>query len=852
MITLRPVMLFVCFVLSALGIVPECRADEFAAPQGQIALSRPEISWKIWATNGRAIARTEMQLDGRTVITIYQTAQRALVYQPNTPLSAGTHTVTCRVQLDDGAIAQHSWSFSVSANAIPTLPTPNANQRVLFEGANRFRRLMGLPDFVLNMALCAAAQAHSQYAVQNPGEAHGETEGKPGFRGKSPTDRVRAMGYSGGAGEDMAWGNPKESITQLIGAPYHRLPFMEPGSPNFGGGSSEGVTTLNFHGQGGKGIVIYPIPEQTNVPLAFNGGETPNPLRMHPASGHTGYVITLAAFGMEGKLRFVRASLSDSSGGSVPFWVNSPENDNHLRNAVFVIPQKPLQSGTTYEVKIVFGFGNGGELDRTWRFTTQGKAANGARLPGFASEPTPKLPKKNETLPLAPIGKNVFPVAGKTSWSDSFNPNGERKMRTHHGQDLMAAKLTPLVACFDGVVSFGRTSTPNRHNILSIRGDNGLDATYMHINNDTPGTDDGLGSEQYAFAPGLQSGSRVYAGQLVAFVGDSGNAENTGAHCHFELYRGGECLNPKPFLDTALKMNAPLYLLTQRHLQPQSSEVRWEGCVHLADVTKRLLVLEVLATVLPGGKVKAATKPTRQYILFSETAPIQSRDDVPRPLTFADLKQGMAVSVIGTPTQSGKAANGRLAAADIGSAPTIAQTIPQRFLPRANSEQEDVPETGQIAIRRAEPAARKPITPREHSLSEAILLNLINGFRYRYDELPAVSANSALMAAAQRHARDMVENGTMTHRGSDLSSIADRVREAEYRADASTQQIIVGTQYATPQRVLDALIPLPLNRRNLLDKAWKDCGIAHRIFRNAQGEETHAWVIVFAQPHTPR
>ena len=852
----RCLLLFSFAAAMCLPVKP-CRADDYVAPQGQIALSRPEISWNVWATNGRTITRTEMTVDGQTVAAVYRPAQRALIYQPASALALGTHSVACRVQLDNGAATQRTWEFSISSDALPSLPAPTSAQLALYQQANVYRQIMGLPNFVLSPALCATAQAHSEYAQKNPGEAHMETQGKPGFRGRTSSERAQAMGYSGGASEDMSWGNsPREAVTSLIEAPYHRLPFMEPGASDFGGGFQSlqsasargaknvpqssgmqgGITTLNFHGKGGKGIVLYPIPEQTDVPLMFSGGETPNPLRLHSASGSTGYVITLAVFGMDTPFRFVRASLTDQSGAAIPFWVNSPENDTHLKNAVFVIPHKPLRAGTTYEVKIGFSLGNR-DMERVWRFTTQGKPA--ARSPRSALS----LAKQNAEVPATPLvpsalSKGVFPVAGKTSWVDSFNPNGERKMRTHHGQDLMAAKMTPLIACFDGIVSFGRTATPNTHNILNIQGDNGLSATYMHINNDTPGTDDGLGSERYAFAPGLQSGSHVYAGQLIAFVGDSGNAENVGSHCHFELYSREGCINPKPFLDAATKLTAPLYLLTQRHLQPHEKEVRWEGSVSLADAQKRLLVLDVLATVLPKGKIKSAVKPERQWIVFNEAAVIQSREDVPRTLAFADLKQGMTVSVIGTPTQTGKAASGRLAAVETAPDPAIEEGIAaEKFVPS------DKPFGTPL-----ETMPRKSAVPLEHSLSEAILLNLINGFRYRSDKLPALSPNSALMAAAQRHAQDMAKNGVTTHRGSDFSEVADRVRDAGYTAEAVTQQIVLGSRYTSAQFVLDSLVPLPLNRRSLLDTAWTDCGIAHRVFKSARGEEIHVWTIVFAKP----
>ena len=42
---------------------------------------------------------------------------------------------------------------------------------------------------------------------------------------------------------------------------------------------------------------------------------------------------------------------------------------------------------------------------------------------------------------------------------------------------------------------------------------------------------------QYAFVPGLAKGSKVTAGQRIAFMGDSGNAEDAGSHLHFELHQ---------------------------------------------------------------------------------------------------------------------------------------------------------------------------------------------------------------------------------------------------------------------------------------------------------------------------
>ena len=140
----------------------------------------------------------------------------------------------------------------------------------------------------------------------------------------------------------------------------------------------------------------------------------------------------------------------------------------------------------------------------------------------------------------------VFPVAGEAGYTDTFYAT--RYNGQHHAQDLMAAKMVPVVAVASGRVEFVNWSSdpdnlrPDKCCSLTLRHEDGWQTYYIHLNNDSPGTDDGQG---WGIAPGLRPGVHVQAGELIGWVGDSGNAEGTSPHLHFELRDpSGVIVNP--------------------------------------------------------------------------------------------------------------------------------------------------------------------------------------------------------------------------------------------------------------------------------------------------------------------
>lgn len=132
----------------------------------------------------------------------------------------------------------------------------------------------------------------------------------------------------------------------------------------------------------------------------------------------------------------------------------------------------------------------------------------------------------------------TFPVAGSVTYRDDYDANRAEGARRHQATDLYGVKQQRVHAAVGGTVCWAPgigEPMPAYGYMITVCADDGIAYSYVHLNNDSPGTDDGRGGAANAYAPGVARGVRVERGQWIAYLGDSGNGEDTPPHLHFQM-----------------------------------------------------------------------------------------------------------------------------------------------------------------------------------------------------------------------------------------------------------------------------------------------------------------------------
>lgn len=103
--------------------------------------------------------------------------------------------------------------------------------------------------------------------------------------------------------------------------------------------------------------------------------------------------------------------------------------------------------------------------------------------------------------------------------------------RSHEGIDIFAPRNTPIQATTQGIVKkVGENTLGGR--IVVVAGPGGAGHYYAHL-------------EDYA---DIAPNDWVNKGDIIGYVGDSGNAKGTPPHVHYGIYINGSAVNPYPLL----------------------------------------------------------------------------------------------------------------------------------------------------------------------------------------------------------------------------------------------------------------------------------------------------------------
>jgi peptidoglycan LD-endopeptidase LytH len=145
-----------------------------------------------------------------------------------------------------------------------------------------------------------------------------------------------------------------------------------------------------------------------------------------------------------------------------------------------------------------------------------------SKEPVIGSPPPPEISGTAATSGDIPHGRLRPPIDGNdpASWQGGFAER--RGSRPHEAVDILAPRNTPIHAVEDGVIAKLFNSKAGGLTVYQFDPTGRLCYYYAHL-------------ERYA--EGLQEGERVMRGQLIGYVGTSGNAPPNTPHLHFAVFQ---------------------------------------------------------------------------------------------------------------------------------------------------------------------------------------------------------------------------------------------------------------------------------------------------------------------------
>ncbi|MDQ2649416.1 MAG: M23 family metallopeptidase [Actinomycetota bacterium] len=229
------------------------------------------------------------------------------------------------------------------------------------------------------------------------------------------------------------------------------------------------------------------------------------------------------------------------------------------------------------------------------------------------------------------LGMGRFPIAGVARYShDWLYPRYGPGFRFHLGTDVFAAYGTPVRAPVDGVAQSHNDPLGG----LSVRVVM-PDRTYFYL------------AHLSGLVDGFTDGMPVATGDIVGYVGDSGNARGGTPHLHFGVYpKGGAAIDPKPVLDDFIAdalANLPTVVEAYRVANPPQPPT---PVAVASEEQKRLRPM--LATGLLHQKASVGHAPNPASLLLLASAPGRNSAQV-----LATALQDLGQSLTWPPTTDG-------------------------------------------------------------------------------------------------------------------------------------------------------------------------------------------------------
>ncbi len=253
------------------------------------------------------------------------------------------------------------------------LDLPDAEKQTItwLDQLNRLRIGVGVGKLTLAKD-SAGCRKHAEYLVRN--REHASLKTQLGVLGEDPAlPGFSAEGRAAANVALVAFQVPDLALQGWLGRIPTRSALLHPQLRSIGVGLAKNVRgdwACVVDAERGRGaspstdapILVYPIPDQRDVPLSFSGGsEAPD------ADAQPGFPVT-AHFSPAQKLENVQGFLEDDQQRPAAHWLLSPPEGR--ANVVGLLPKLALKANTRYKAKIEADV-NGKPWSRTWSFTTE-------------------------------------------------------------------------------------------------------------------------------------------------------------------------------------------------------------------------------------------------------------------------------------------------------------------------------------------------------------------------------------------------------------------------------------------------------------------------------------------------